>query len=462
MFKNKIKSFFSNEDFKLIFAMFFPVLIEQLILSLMATVYSLMLARVKTDAVYIVSAVNLVEQLNQLAYALLGSVSLGATVVVSQYIGAGKPDSAKHTAEQAVTLGVLLAVIVMCVYILLPKQIFSLFLGKDKTEGITFIYSMKYMKLSALSYPMLNIGTTAAGVVRGTGDAKSAMRISIVIGIVNAVVAGFCIYALNLNVYGAGIASIVSRSCGAAVAVALLVRKGFIDKFSNLLKPKFLYIKQIVRIGMYESAESMIFQFGRTITYRFLIGEAHIAANSVTNSVFNIISAPGNSMSIVSMALVGRLTGAGDKKKSYKVLRNVVLLSMGLLLLANFIFLPFSPFLVSLYTSKFDPNILTETRSLIYHLIILDAIFMPTTWSSAFVLFAGMKGAGDVRFTTSVSIISMWLMRVLFAYILGGLLGWGVVGVWCGMFFDWVFRSAFGVWRFRSRKWQEKSAIKDG
>jgi Na+-driven multidrug efflux pump len=64
--------------------MFLPVLIEQLILALMSTVHSLMLARVRENAVFIVSAVNLSEQLNQLAYAILGSVSLGATVIVSQ------------------------------------------------------------------------------------------------------------------------------------------------------------------------------------------------------------------------------------------------------------------------------------------------------------------------------------------------------------------------------------------
>lgn len=455
----RLSSFFSNEDNKLIFTMFFPILIEQLLLSLMTTVHSVMLARVNTDAVYIVSAVNLVEQLNQLAYALLGSVSLGATVIVSQYIGSGKPESANHTAEQAVTLGFFLAVIVTVVFVFFSKEIFILFLGKDKTESETFMYAMRYMKYCALSYPLLNIGSTAAGVVRGTGDAKSPIRISIVTGIINAAVAGVCIYALNLNIYGAGIAVIVSRFFGAAVAFRLLIKKGYIKKIADLFKPKLLYIKQILRIGLYQSAESLIFQFGRTLTYRFLIGEIHIAANSVAANIFNLTCTPGNSMSIVSMALVGRLTGAGDKKQSYKVLRNIILLSMVMLFLTNILLLPFSSGLIALYTGKFDLDNLSAITSLIKQLLLLNVLFVPTFWPASFVLFSGMKGAGDVRFTTSVSIISMWIMRVLLAYMLGGLLGWGVIGVWCGMYLDWVFRGAFAVVRFRSRKWQEKSAI---
>ena len=89
----------------------------------------------------------------------------------------------------------------------------------------------------------------------------------------------------------------------------------------------------------------------------------------------------------------------------------------------------------------------------------MDAIFMPIFWPASFILFAGMKGAGDVKFTTTISIISMWLVRVLFAYILGSVFGLGVIGVWLGMFFDWIVRGTFAVIRFRSKKWQEKSAI---
>jgi len=457
--KIKIREFFANGDNKLIFAMFFPILIEQLILVMMGTVHSLMLARVRENAEYIVSAVSLVEQINQLAYALLSSASLGATVIVSQYIGAGKIPEAKRTAEQAVTLGFVLALAITMVFIFFGEEIFNLFLIKENIEPATYKYAMQYMQWSVLSYPLLNIGNTAAGIIRGAGDAKSPMRISIAIGIINAAVAGLLIYAFDLNVTGAGIASIAARFFGAVIAIRLLVKKGFITNFANLFRVKFLYIKQIMRIGIFQSVESLIFQFGRTLTYRYFVnGDIDIAANSVTGSIFNIVCAPGNSMSIVAMTLVGRLTGAGEKKLSYKVLRNIIFISMALLLLTCLVMLPLSPVFVTLYTGNFANN-LDTIKDFIYQLIFMNLIFMPTMWSASFVLFAGMKGAGDVRFTTIVSMASMWLVRVLFAYILGDMLGMGVIGVWLGMFCDWIFRGIFAVMRFRSKKWQEKSAI---
>lgn len=458
---SRLLVFLKNSDNKLIYAMFLPILIEQLILAMMSTVHSLMLARVPEHAVYIVSAVNLSEQLNQLAFAVIGSVSLGATVIVSQYIGARKNEEAKHTAEQAIILSVVIASVISAVFLLFGERIFVALLGADKAEGETFGYAMQYLRLSVLSYPFFNIGATAAGVIRGTGDAKSPMRISIVTGVINAAAAGLLIYVFGLGIRGAGIALIVSRFFGSVVAFWLMFRKGFISNAANLFKPKFLYIKQIMRIGLYGSAENLIFQFGRTITFRNFTGDAHIAANSVTGAIFNIIAAPANSMSIVAMALIGRLTGAGDREQSYKVLRNTVILAMGMLVLTNLIFMPIAPALIGFYTSNFSPDNIAEIRGLINQLVMLMMIFMPTVWPAAFIFFAGMRGAGDVRYTTTVSIITMWSVRVLFAYILGDVLGWGVIGVWSAMFGDWAVRAVFAFARFRNRKWQDKSMIEE-
>ena len=456
---SRLLIFLKNTDNKLIYVMFLPILIEQLILALMSTVHSLMLARVPQHAVYIVSAVNLSEQLNQLAFAVIGSVSLGATVIVSQYVGARKTEEANRTAEQAMMLSVIIAVILSAVFLMFGESIFVLLLGADKAEGETFVYAMQYLRLSVLSYPFFNISATAAGVIRGAGDAKSPMRISIVTGVLNAAVAGVLIYVFGMGIRGAGISLIVSRFFGALTAFWLMFRKGYISNFANLFKPRLLYIKQIMRIGLYGSTENLIFQFGRTITFRNFTGDTHIAANSVTAAIFNIVAAPANSMSIVAMALIGRLTGAGDREQSYKVLRNTIVLAMGMLVLSSLIFIPMAPALIGFYTSNFSPDNVAEIRALINRLVMFLLIFIPSIWPAAFILFAGMRGAGDVRYTTTVSVITMWSVRVLFAYILGDLLGWGVIGVWSAMFGDWAVRAVIAAARFRSRKWQDKAAV---
>ena len=450
--KSKAAAVFFNEDNKFIFVLFFPILIEQLILTMMSAVHAIMLSNVGKEAI---SAIALVDQLNQFAYAILGSISLGATIVVSQYIGSQKILPAKATAEQAVTLGFIVALVVGAVFWFCSDLIFELFFAKDQIEPQVFTYAMTYMRATAVSFPMFSLTAIAAGVIRGTGDAKTPMVISIAMGLINAIVAAVCIFGFNLEVHGAGIAIIVSRFVGGIIAVLLLIRKQYIRKFKNLIVIRTKYIFQILRIGIYAGAENMLFQLGRTITQSYFIssGTNHIAANGIAGNMFNIISAPGNTMSIVATTLIGRLTGAGDKKRAYVVLRNIVVLSSFMLLAIHLAYMPLSPMAISLYTKDID------VIGLIKQLMIMNLLFMPISWSASFVLVAGMKGAGDARYSTVLSIVSMWAVRVLFGYIFGSVMKMGVVGVWLAMCLDWVLRAILAIIRFVSKKWQNKSAI---
>lgn len=68
----------------------------------------------------------------------------------------------------------------------------------------------------------------------------------------------------------------------------------------------------------------------------------------------------------------------------------------------------------------------------------------------------GLKGAGDARYTVLTTLIGMVLFRLMLGYFLGVTLGYGVVGVWCGIIADWFVRSALYVIRLRGTRWQRQ------
>ena len=82
----------------------------------------------------------------------------------------------------------------------------------------------------------------------------------------------------------------------------------------------------------------------------------------------------------------------------------------------------------------------------------LMLISIPTTWPTAFVTSNGLRAAGDVKYVTAVSIISMWTMRVFMAWVLGVKLNMGPIGVNLAMVLDWVLRSVFYMPRILSLK----------
>lgn len=429
--------------------MFIPVLIEQLVITMMGTVQTFMLVKISNEAV---SAISLVDQVNQFAYAILNSVSLGATVVVSQYIGSKKPAAAKSTAEQAITAGFAISFLTALIYIIFGSSLFTLFY---KVEPDVFDFSMTYIKATAISFPFLSLCTTTSGIIRGTGDSKSPVAISVIMGAANIVFSFLFIFGFKLQVLGAGTAIILSRSIGAIVALRLIIKKNYLRKFQNLLKIRIKYIKQILRIGMFAGMENMIFQAGRTLTQGFYVtsGTAHITANGISASLANILMSPGNSMSIIATTIVGRYMGAGEKKNADKALKNIVLISMAILTVLHVGFLPFAPMVIKLYTTD---EVITD---LIMIILILNTIAVPLFWSGSFIIFSGMKGAGDVKYTTIVSICTMWAVRVLLGYIFGQAMGFGVTGVWVAMFMDWAARSVFAVVRLMRGKWLDKKVL---
>lgn len=108
--------------------------------------------------------------------------------------------------------------------------------------------------------------------------------------------------------------------------------------------------------------------------------------------------------------------------------------------------IPSAGFLASLYTD--DPAVITVVK----HLIWMNALFMPI-WAASWVLPAGLKGAKDASYTMWVALAGMWGCRIIAGYILGVTLGFGVTGVWMGMFLDWMVRGVLFYRRMSTGRW---------
>lgn len=80
-------------------------------------------------------------------------------------------------------------------------------------------------------------------------------------------------------------------------------------------------------------------------------------------------------------------------------------------------------------------------------------------WPLSFTLPSALRGAGDAKFTMIVSILSMWICRIVVSYILVMWCDLGILGVWIGMFVDWYVRGICYSVRYCSRKWLAKEVI---
>jgi Na+-driven multidrug efflux pump len=100
-----------------------------------------------------------------------------------------------------------------------------------------------------------------------------------------------------------------------------------------------------------------------------------------------------------------------------------------------------------------------ESAQLVHQMMLLITFVKPFIWPLAFTLPNAMRAAGDVKFSMTVSAVSMWVFRVALCMFLIRVLGFGILGVWIAMFVDWFDRDLWNLGRFLSGKWTEKKVL---
>lgn len=134
-------------------------------------------------------------------------LSIAASALVSKAVGAGDMDRARRYVVNAHAFTLVIS-IMLC--LVLWPQLCAL-LDVLGAKGRAHDLALSYLQIIIPSLPMLALGMTSTGVLRAVGDAKRAMYITLIGGATNAVLDPIFIFALDLGVDGAAIASVGAR-----------------------------------------------------------------------------------------------------------------------------------------------------------------------------------------------------------------------------------------------------------
>ncbi|MDG5856493.1 MATE family efflux transporter [Clostridium beijerinckii] len=428
-----------------------PIMIEQTFVMLLGTCNTMMAGHIGEQAV---SAIGMVDSINNMFISFFAALSVGATVVVAQQIGRNKPKKANETAKQAIVSGILVSLIITLLLWIFRIKLINVLYGS--AEELVKIDAKLYLEFTLLTYPFIAIEQIANGILRGCGDTKTPMQITIFMNLINIALGYTLIFGINtlnipsFGIAGAAVAIAIARLIGTLIIMLVLFRGSKIIKLKNIFPFKFdMEIqKNIFNIGIPAGMEQVIFNAGKLIVQMFIVtmGTASIAANAISSSIAIMINVPGNSLCLAATTFVGQYVGRNDIKGAKSTLiyltkfGTICLVSLGL------IFIPISKWLASLYTNV--PEVInisaTLTRSNSIALI---------AWGISFILSSGLKGAGDTRYTMLTAFIGMWIFRIFAGYILGIVLGIGILGIWIAMYIDWIVRGLMYCFRLRGNNW---------
>lgn len=438
---------FSNKDLRKLIV---PLVIEQFLQFSAGLISSIMVAGLGEAAV---SAVSLVDSVFILFIMMFSALATGGAVVAGQLIGLGDLKQGCKAAWQMVLFVGVSSVVVMALCYLGCHFILDTVFGDITPE--VWQNARIFLLITNASIPVIALYNAGAAIFRVMGNSKISMRMSLLMNVINIVGIAVLIYGVGLGIEGAGVALLTGRTVAAVVILKLLCNQ---DLPIHIRRPltfrvDFGLLKRIMRIGVPNGLENSMFQLGKILVLSLVssFGTASIAANAVGNAVAMFGVAPGMAMNLAAVTVVSQCVGAGafDQVKYY--VKKLMKLTYAMMAVSNVAILLILPLVLKIY--DLSPEATSFARQiLVYHSIC--AIFI---WVPAFTMPYVLRAGNDVAPTMIISILSMWLFRVVCSYILGRYLGLGLFGVWVAMTIDWLVRGICFLARFRQGKWIEKS-----
>ena len=439
--------YFSNRALKRLIA---PMIIEQFLAILVGMSDSIMVATVGEHAV---SGVSLVDNIFILLIYLFAALATGGAVVMGQYLGQNKHEKANRAVNQLILFTALFAICIMIGLYLARNLILHRVFGA--IEANVMEASKTYLLIVSASIPFIALYNAGAAVFRTMGNSKVPMYLSMMMNAINVGGNAILIFGFGMGVAGAATSTLVSRVISAVAIIFLLCSP---EHLLHLERPfsfklDFGMLKKIAYIGIPNGLENGMFQLGKIMVLSMItgFGTAAIAANAVSNIIATFQVLPGMSVGMAVITVCSRCVGAGDYEAARYYTRKILKLVHILIIVFSVTTLVALPGIMYLYNLSDDA--MTFTKQIIWY----HGICCMLIWPEAFTLPNTLRAASDVKFCMILSIISMWVFRIAFSYIIGVRMGMGVLGVWIAMTIDWAVRAVLVIIRYRGKRWQHKS-----
>ena len=429
-------------------ALMWPLLLEQLLAITVGLADSLMVATVGDAAI---SAVSLVDSISNLMIYIFSAMATGGAAVAGQYIGQRQKEDACNAGQQLIALLGAVSIFFVALLYLFRTQILTVMFGHIEPD-VMAATNTYYLYVMA-SIPGIALYNGGAALFRTMGHSDVSLKVSLLMNSINVIGNAVLIFGFGMDVAGVAIPTLVSRTVAAIVILSLLFNRDLMLHLSDIrgFHLNMRLMKNIFYIGVPSGVENGMFQLGRLVLFSLIstFGTASMVANAIGNTISNFNCFAGQAINLGLAAVVSQCVGAGEFDQARAYLKKIAKWTYGIMAVVNLTIIALLPLIMRVYNVSPEAEKLAVTVSLIHG---ISSIFL---WIPAFTIPSFLRAAGDAQFTMLASMTTMWLVRVLLAYVLGRYLGYAVVGVWFAhAILDWLVRGSVFILRYRSGKWE--------
>ena len=441
-----------NVGKKNLISLIIPIFFELLLVTIVGNIDTIMLGYYSDEAV---GAIGGITQLLNIQNVIFSFINMATAILTAQFLGAKDYKRVKQVISVSLVLNVLLGLILGGIYLFFWESLLQKINLPAELIGIGKYYFQMVGGLCILQGIILSCGA----ILKSHGRPTETLIINVGVNILNIIGNAFFIFGwLGMPVLGptgVGISTVISRGIGCVAAFYMMCKYCNFTFKKKYIKPfPFKIVKNILSIGLPTAGEHLAWNVGQLMIVAMVntMGTTIIASRTYLMLISSFTMTLSIALGQGTAIQVGHLVGAGEIKEVYhKCLKSLKIAFIFAFVTTSLVFLFRKP-IMSIFTT--NPDILKASLKIFPLMILLE---MGRVFN--IVIINSLHAAGDIKFPMFMGITCVFTVAVLFSYLFGISLGWGLAGIWLANAMDEWIRGLAMYFRWKSKKWQNKSFV---
>ena len=344
------------------------------------------------------------SMLTQLIVGFFVGLSSGASVIVSQYYGAKRPEMVGYAVHTALMFSILSGIVLMFVGIGLAPFLLEAMGTPEDVLGLSVVYLRIYFA-GIIANLVYNVG---AAILRAVGDSKRPLYFLAASCMVNIALDIVLVVFFRLGVVGAAIATILSQLFSAFLVVVCLIRTR--DMHRLVLRELRLdgrMLKRIIRIGLPAGMQSVMYGLSNVIIQSGInsLGTNTVAAWAAYSKLDSMFWMMINAFGISITTFVGQNYGAGKMDRVHRGVRTCMVMTVLASLGMSFFIYRYGVYGYELFTT--DQDVISIGIAMMRYLAPLYVEYVAIE-----ILSGSLRGVGDCWCPMIISLLGVCVLRV--------------------------------------------------
>ncbi len=444
------KELSTKELYKWTLTLAVPIMIQNLISTLVGTADTIMLGYVGQTAM---AASSLANQYTFVIFCIFFGLATGTSVMVAQYWGKKDEVSVERIIGISGRFSLLFAAIFTSFSLLFPQAVMKIFSSDSETISI----GAQYLRIVSISFIFMGISQTYMSALRSIGKIVFPSVVSIVSLVVNIVLNASFIFGFfglpKLGVMGVALGTVCARFSEVLMCLLYSIKGQIKFRLKYIFTSSGILTKDFVKISFPAMGNDLIWGLATSVFTAILghMGNDIIAANAVAIMVVNIGAIAERGFANATTVVVGQSLGANQIQETKKYSKKLLLLTIIVAVIGCGIMVAIRPLILKFYSDKLSPAALSYLSAMIF----MTTYRMVGEGINTCLICGCFRGGGDSRYGFIMDTIMMWAVALPLMALAAYVFKLPPIWVYFIMTLDEYEKMPFVVHHFRKYKWMK-------